>query len=493
MSTSTPTTSDPVSRPRATRGEGDARAIVGDASSRVTVCAVCDRTDKLLRCSRCKAVFYCTKEHQRRDWKRHREFCATHPAREDPTESAHPSSPGSRNPRDTPSRQRPVRSSTPNVPVPNLSKSPAPDAPNVTSESASRNAKPVLDSVTQGENGSSRQQERKENQNLKKKSNGGRTRKARNNKADGWTSPITYEGSSEDTILGARAELLNPALESSRFLEGLSNADLGLPVQHHNGMKNFPEVRLGQEEELLPPFLHRNRNNLEEFIDKICQYVIRDMDKYGVCVVDKFLGMEKGLAVLNEVLYMYSAGLFEDGQLVSNKGSTNDLKTIRGDQIIWLDGKEHQCQNIGMLISRVDAIIMRANKMHNNGKIGNYTINGRTKAMVACYPGHGSHYVKHVDNPNRDGRCITAIYYLNRDWDIKENGGLLRIFPEGWRDQVADIEPLFDRILFFWSDRRNPHEVQPAYKTRYAITLWYFDAEERNQACRRYQRERGIE
>ncbi|VEN60492.1 unnamed protein product [Callosobruchus maculatus] len=31
---------------------------------------------------------------------------------------------------------------------------------------------------------------------------------------------------------------------------------------------------------------------------------------------------------------------------------------------------------------------------------------------------------------------------------------------------VADIEPLFDRLLFFWSDRRNPHEVQPAYQTR---------------------------
>lgn len=64
-----------------------------------------------------------------------------------------------------------------------------------------------------------------------------------------------------------------------------------------------------------------------------------------------------------------------------------------------------------------------------------------------------------------------------------------RIFPEGWADRVADIEPIFDRILFFWSDRRNPHEVQPAHRTRYAITLWYFDANEREMAVHKYQRD----
>lgn len=47
----------------------------------------------------------------------------------------------------------------------------------------------------------------------------------------------------------------------------------------------------------------------------------------------------------------------------------------------------------------------------------------------------------------------------------QEHGGVLRIFPEG-KSYVADIKPLFDRLLFFWSDRRNPHEVRPSYASR---------------------------
>lgn len=96
---------------------------------------------------------------------------------------------------------------------------------------------------------------------------------------------------------------------------------------------------------------------------------------------------------------------------------------------------------------------------------------------------------------------------------FQEHGGLLRIFPEG-KAQFADIVPKFDRLLLFWSDRRNPHEVQPAYATRsarkplhstcsdepgrllvdhwrnclcrYAITVWYFDADERARAKEKY-------
>ncbi|XP_043111767.1 egl nine homolog 1-like isoform X2 [Puntigrus tetrazona] len=167
-------------------------------------------------------------------------------------------------------------------------------------------------------------------------------------------------------------------------------------------------------------------------------YIVPCMNKHGICVVDSFLGEDLGLSILEDVKALQQTGKFTDGQLVSQK--SDSTKDIRGDKIAWIEGKEPGCEKIRFLMSRMDDLVRNC-----NGKLGNYTINGRTK----------------------------------------ENGGVLRIFPEG-KAQFADIEPKFDRLVLFWSDRRNPHEVQPAYATRYAITVWYFDADERAKAKEKY-------
>lgn len=169
--------------------------------------------------------------------------------------------------------------------------------------------------------------------------------------------------------MGATAESLNPTLEGQN--------EAGMPSHEFNGMIDFPQLGLSDNESQLTVY-QKIKNGL---IDDICEGVIKDMNTYGLCALDRFMGDEIGLSVLDEVLNVYSAGLFKDGQLVSNAGA-NDSRTIRSDQIAWLHGKEEKCPNIGLLISQVDAIIMRANKMHNNGKLGEYTINQRTK--VRC-------------------------------------------------------------------------------------------------------------
>ncbi|KAL4647325.1 hypothetical protein GN956_G8574 [Arapaima gigas] len=211
------------------------------------------------------------------------------------------------------------------------------------------------------------------------------------------------------------------------------------------------------------------------------QYIVPCMRYYGICVKDGFLGLPLGERVLEEVQTLNQSGSFHGGQLVSQRSIPS--RSIRGDQIAWVEGCEPGCKNIGLLMAHIDEAVMYSAM---NGQLGNCVINGRTKAMVACYPGDGTGYVRHVDNPNGDGRCITCIYYLNKNWDCKVHGGLLQIYPEG-RNMVANIEPVFDRLLIFWSDRRNPHEVRPAYTTRYAITVWYFDAKERAEAKEKYR------
>ncbi|XP_069494560.1 prolyl hydroxylase EGLN3 isoform X2 [Ambystoma mexicanum] len=210
------------------------------------------------------------------------------------------------------------------------------------------------------------------------------------------------------------------------------------------------------------------------------EHIVPRLHDAGFCYLDHFVGEVVGDCVLEQVKRMHSNGVLKNGQLAGQQRATV-RSHIRGDKIAWVSGTEEGCEAMGYLLSVIDRLVMLC-----GSRLGKYYVKERSKAMVACYPGNGTGYVRHVDNPNGDGRCITCIYYLNKNWDSKVHGGVLRIFPEG-KSYAVDVEPLFDRLLFFWSDRRNPHEVQPSYSTRYAMTVWYFDAEERAEAKEKFR------
>lgn len=262
----------------------------------VESCAVCGICQNLLRCSRCKRIYYCSKSHQTKDWKRHKTSCVEF----------------------------------------------------ISDEKVNDKLKSISFENVE----------------------------------------LPSEGSSESEILNSQAESLSPNLhfqtEKSSTHKAIKCAKTAMPISGENivhpresSVRDFPEISLKQS---TPPFLHRNQDDV---LDEMCRNVIRDMDDYGLCVVDNFLGEERGRCVLKEVLDMYTKGVFKHGQLVSSTGREEDLKTIRGDQIAWIDGREKFCKNIGHLISQVDTLIIRANKMLDNGKLGHYNINGRTKVRFS--------------------------------------------------------------------------------------------------------------
>eukprot|EP00929_Paragymnodinium_shiwhaense_P092027 TRINITY_DN51901_c0_g1_i1.p1 TRINITY_DN51901_c0_g1~~TRINITY_DN51901_c0_g1_i1.p1 ORF type:complete len:1065 (+),score=155.30 TRINITY_DN51901_c0_g1_i1:148-3342(+) len=102
----------------------------------------------------------------------------------------------------------------------------------------------------------------------------------------------------------------------------------------------------------------------------------------------------------------------------------------------------------------------------------------RSDAMISIYE-EGARFQKHIDNPNRDGRVLTSICYLNdgEAW-TEADGGELRVFAAQNTGLPCDYKPEAGRLVLFYADEV-PHEVLPARRKRMALTYWWFDRGQR--------------
>ncbi|KAI0210515.1 Egl nine-like protein 1 [Lamellibrachia satsuma] len=264
------------------------------------------------------------------------------------------------------------------------------------------------------------------------------------------------------------------AIDMSSALD--SGAETGSPNVNQN---NSPPP---DSDELMRAFDHRAlrlvnfpRPNSTKTL-QLSKYVSRALKCDGYCVLDGIVSDPLCDKVLREVLTLERAGALKPGQLA---GDNVVNRSIRSDKIMWFEGTELGNPAICTLLTQYMDSIVGGLNAHLGGE---HTIKGKTKAMITCYPGDGTAYMKHIDNPSHDGRIITCIMYLNKNWDVKTQGGLLRLFPSSRPGDYVDIAPIMNRMILFWSDSRNPHEVQPSFDNRYAVTLWYFDRDERLRA-----------
>jgi len=60
--------------------------------------------------------------------------------------------------------------------------------------------------------------------------------------------------------------------------------------------------------------------------------------------------------------------------------------------------------------------------------------------MPAVYPPGAAGFSEHVDNPEGDGRALTAVYYVNSSWS-KQDGAMLNAWTAGAKDAVSASGP----------------------------------------------------
>ena len=178
--------------------------------------------------------------------------------------------------------------------------------------------------------------------------------------------------------------------------------------------------------------------------------ILDDLDQHGFSIIDDAYSSEYIHQLVEECtshLNQFRDAAIQNG-IVSN---------IRSDHILWLH------EELKISHQHTKTLYVLAEQFNRAFYLG---INN-VEAHFACY-NSGEFYALHRDNPQgKDGRIISAVYYLHEDWQ-DDWGGELRL--QDKNDQWHTLQPKPNRVALFQSDLL--HEVLKAKNQRLSITAW---------------------
>jgi SM-20-related protein len=230
-------------------------------------------------------------------------------------------------------------------------------------------------------------------------------------------------------------------------------------------------VLSGGDKEKLPPvsFLNSLRSDCG-----LCFFStddLRQLETKGFFVRDNpfSFSLEKVTQLFNEVQQLYKCGKLKPAGM--SQGSTKWQEgKVRGDLNLWLNDREALRKEYPSLWETLEKMQLLQLELNNACNFQSE----RVQVQLACYPGGGARYVRHLDAfKGGANRRLTIIYYLNVGWKSTD-GGALRIFSqEGAEETYDDVEPTADRLVVFQS-RTVEHAVLPSFAERFALTMWFY-------------------
>ncbi|WP_407293684.1 2OG-Fe(II) oxygenase [Stutzerimonas zhaodongensis] len=187
--------------------------------------------------------------------------------------------------------------------------------------------------------------------------------------------------------------------------------------------------------------------------------IIDDLAEHGWSLRRSFLSDDLTLSLAAECRKREAQGALAPAGI--GRGDALTIREgIRGDQIQWLEpGQSPLCDRY---LELMDGLRQRMNQTLFLGL-------EEFECHFALYP-PGAFYKTHLDRfRDDDSRCVTAVVYLNPNWQPADGGELRMHFADG---SHRDIPPVAGDLLVFLSGDF-PHEVLVTHTDRLSLTGWF--------------------
>jgi SM-20-related protein len=184
-----------------------------------------------------------------------------------------------------------------------------------------------------------------------------------------------------------------------------------------------------------------------------------DLAANGWVQQNRFLPPELTRALAAECHALMARNALKQAEIGHGRQQTLQ-RTVRGDRIAWLKaGQSPACDQYLALMESLRVMLNRTL----------YLGLDEYESHFACYA-PGALYLPHLDRfRDDDCRTVSAVIYLNQDWQAAD-GGALRLHPQG--AAARDIAPLGSRLVLFLSADML-HEVLPATRNRISLAGWF--------------------
>jgi len=176
----------------------------------------------------------------------------------------------------------------------------------------------------------------------------------------------------------------------------------------------------------------------------------------GWCIIPNLMTQSQTMALTGECAAMHTAHLLAPAAT----GMGRAITLLRGDSTRWFQADALSAPQQAF-VDRIDALRVALSRNLLLGLVD-------SESHYAVYP-PGAGYARHLDQLRlTDARVVSAVFYLNDDWQDIE-GGALRLYLAD--ESHRDIYPRAGTLVLFLSAQFE-HEVLPATRQRMSIACW---------------------